>query len=204
VKTLSWRYAVGGEPFNVGADAELQVADLFLGRLRSLFEVVKDLDLVAPTSSEQQITQRMRDARASSLVDRKAIYETGRVANQQDWYQRKADWNKRRASRWTAAMLAVELVGVICGVLKAVGVIEGDVLTFSGVIIATMTAWSQAKQYRTSATAYTVTALELASVRSKVADQNSEAEWAKFVNDAEEAFSREHTLWKASRGVRTN
>src|SRR5258708_7516405 len=57
VKTLSWRYAVGGEPFNVG-DAEVAVSNLFLGRLRSLFEVVKDLDLVAPTSSDQQITQR--------------------------------------------------------------------------------------------------------------------------------------------------
>src|SRR6266404_3168601 len=63
VKTLSWRYAVGGEPFIVG-DAELAVADLFLARLRSLFEVVKDLDLVAPTSSDQQITRKMRDARS--------------------------------------------------------------------------------------------------------------------------------------------
>jgi hypothetical protein len=44
------------------------------------------------------------------------------------------------------------------------------------------------------------TALELASVRSKTAAQNSEVECAKFVSDAEEAFSREHTLWKASRG----
>jgi hypothetical protein len=203
VKTLSWRYAVGGEPFNIEGAAEVQVADLFLARLRSLFEVVKDLDLVPPTSSGQQITQGMSDARALSLANRKAIYETGRVANQQDWYQGKATWNKLRANRWTAAMVGVELVGVICGILKAVGVIEGDVLTFSGVIIATMTAWLQAKQYRTIATAYTVTALELASVRSKIADQNSEAEWAKFVNDAEEAFSREHTLWKASRGVRS-
>src|SRR5712664_3239607 len=42
VKTLSWRYSVGGEPFNIEGAAEVQVADLFLARLRSLFEVVKD------------------------------------------------------------------------------------------------------------------------------------------------------------------
>ena len=66
-----------------------------------------------------------------------------------------------------------------------------------------MTAWLQTKQHQTLATAYTVTALELASVRSKIAYQNNEADWAKFVSDAEEAFSREHTLWKASRGVRS-
>jgi SMODS and SLOG-associating 2TM effector domain 3/SMODS and SLOG-associating 2TM effector domain 1 len=202
VKTLSWRYAVGGEPFNVEGDAEQAVADLFLARLRGLFDVVKDLDLVHPTSSEQQITQQIRDTRSSSLADRKATYETGRVADQQNWYRRKANWNKRRAGRWTEAVLAVEAMGVICGILKAVGSIEGDLLTFSGVIVATMMAWLQAKQYRTIATAYTVTALELASVRSKIADQKTEAQWAQFVNDAEEAFSREHTLWKASRGVR--
>ncbi len=203
VKTLSWRYGVGGEPFNVGVDTEPRVADLFLERLRSLFEVIKDLDLVAPTTSDEQITRGMRSARASSLAERKAIYERGRVADQQSWYQAKANWNKVHATRWTGAMLAIEIVGVILGILKAVGTIEGDLLTFSGVIVATMTAWLQTKQYRTLATAYTVTALELASVRSKIAEQHGEADWAKFVNDAEEAFSREHTLWKASRGVRS-
>ncbi|MBZ5502316.1 MAG: DUF4231 domain-containing protein [Acidobacteriia bacterium] len=201
VKTLSWRYAVGGEPFKVGIDAGPNVSDLFLARLRSLFDVVKDLDLVPPTSSQQQITQRMREVRAASLNDRKVIYESGRVSNQQDWYQGKAKRNIRTARWWTIAVLVVEIAGITCAILKAVGTIEGDLLTFSGVIIVAITAWLQAKQYRTLATAYTVTALELASVRSKIMDQMNETEWATFVSDAEEAFSREHTLWKASRGI---
>jgi hypothetical protein len=203
VKTLSWRYSVGGEPFNIGAEPEPTVAELFLDQLKGLFEVIRDLDLVPPTSSGQQITQAMRDVRGSSLSDRKALYERARVADQQNWYQRKAAWNKSRASTWTAAMLVIEAVGVVGGILKAVGTFEGDLLGFAGAIVAAMTAWLQTKQHRTLATAYTVTALELASVRSKIAHQNTESDWAKFVNDAEEAFSREHTLWKASRGVRS-
>jgi hypothetical protein len=203
VKTLSWRYGVGGEPFNVVADEETHVADLFLARLNSLFDVIKDLDLAAPTSTEGQITPRMIEVRALPLAERKDIYEHGRVGEQQEWYQAKANWNKRYANDWTRVMLAIEIAGVIFGILKAIGSIEGDLLTFSGVILATTAAWIQTKQYRTLATAYTVTALELASVRSKIANQYSEAEWAKFVNDAEEAFSREHTLWKASRGVQS-
>jgi hypothetical protein len=203
VKTLSWRYGVGGEPFNVETDEEKRIADLFLARLKSLFDVIKDLDLAAPTTSEGQITPRMREVRALPLAKRKDIYEHGRVEDQQKWYQAKANSNKRYANRWTGTMLAIEIAGVIFGILKAIGVIEGDLLTFSGVILATTTAWIQTKQYRTLATAYTVTALELASVRSKIANQHSEAEWAKFVDDAEEAFSREHTLWKASRGVQS-
>lgn len=203
VKTLSWRFAVGGEPFNIGSSSDAKLADLFLEQLKALFDVIKDLDLTPPDSSGEQITQRMRDIRASSLAGRKAAYDRGRVEDQQTWYSRKAMWNKRRAARWTIAMLVVEIAGVVAGILKAVGSIEGDLLILSGVIVATMTAWLQTKQHRTLATAYTVTALELASVRSKIAYQQNEADWAKFVGDAEEAFSREHTLWKASRGVQS-
>lgn len=204
VRTLSWRYAIGGEPFNVGIDEETRVAYLFLERLKSLFDVVRELDLAAPASSQEQITPRMREIRALPLAERKHIYELARVGEQQEWYRANANRNRRYASHWTLFMLAVEIAGVIFGILKAVGTIEGDLLTFSGVVLATATAWMQTKQYRTLATAYTVTALELASVRSKVANEYTEVEWAKFVNDAEEAFSREHTLWKASRGVRSS
>lgn len=75
VRDLSWKYAVGGEPFNIAQDPESVVEDLFLRRLNSLFEVVKDLDLVAPASSEAQISQKMRNLRKSSLAERKATYE---------------------------------------------------------------------------------------------------------------------------------
>ena len=203
VKTLSWRYAVGGEPFNIGVDPEPRVAELFLDRLKTLFDVVRDLDLSPPNSSGEQITRAMRDARTLSLIDRKTLYERDRVEAQQNWYQAKATWNNRRANKWIGGMLALEVAGVICGILKAVGVIEGDLLLFTGAVVATMTAWLQTKQHRNLATAYAVTVLELASVRSKIASQQTELDWAAFVNDAEEAFSREHTLWKASRGVRS-
>jgi hypothetical protein len=98
-------------------------------------------------------------------------------------------------------MLLIEILGIGAGILKAIGTIQGDLLGFAGALVAAMTAWLQAKQHRSLAAAYTVTALELASVRSKIRHQQSEADWATFVSDAEEAFSREHTLWKASRGL---
>jgi len=203
VKTLSWRYAVGGEPFDIGQLPESKVENLFLDQLQSLFDVIRELDLVPPASSGQQITAAMHQVRALSLRERKKLYEKARVEDQQTWYQREAGWNRRRAHAWTAGMLAVEVAGVTCSVLKAVGSVEGDWLTFAGTVVAAMTAWMQSKQHRTLAVAYTVTALELASVRSKIEQQENEADWARFVDDAEEAFSREHTLWKASRGVRS-
>ncbi len=203
VKTLGWRYSVGGEPFYIGTESERAVDHLFLEQLRSLLDVVKHLDLVPPSSSDEQITQNMRGVRTSSLTERKITYERGRVTDQQDWYNSKARRNRRYAARWTFVTLAIEAVGLVCGILKGVGTLQGDLLTFSGVVIAAMAAWLQTKQYSTLATAYTVTALELASVRSKIGNQSTEEQWAKFVSEAEEAFSREHTLWKASRGMRS-
>src|SRR2546430_14206176 len=41
VKNLSWKYAVGGEPFNIVSNPEPDTNDLFLGRLNSLFEVIR-------------------------------------------------------------------------------------------------------------------------------------------------------------------
>jgi len=202
VKTLSWRYMMRAEPFASEQRSE-ETDKLFLHRLEDVLGVLKDLDLVVNEAIGEQITDAMRAVRAAPLPSRKSLYEEERVCEQQGWYSRKAQWNRDRATWWTIAMLVVEALGILAAILKAVGTIEGDLLGFAGAIVAAMIAWLQTKQHRTLATAYAVTALELASVRSRIAHHVTEVEWAKFVSDAEEAFSREHTLWKASRGVRS-
>jgi hypothetical protein len=203
VKTLSWRYSVGGEPFNIGERPDREIEGLFLTQLDAVINALKDLDISPPSSAGRQITDPMRQVRSESLDERKRLYEMGRVADQQEWYQRKAGWNDKVALRWTIAMLIAEIMGIIAAIMKAVGVLDGDLLIFAGAVVAAMAAWLQTKQFRALATAYGITALELASIRTKIAWQENESDWAKFVNDAEEAFSREHTLWKASRGIQS-
>lgn len=203
VKTLSWRYSVGGEPFKIDTLAEREMDELFLDQLKAVITVLKELRISPPTSAKSQITKAMRLARSATLYERKQLYEESRVGKQQQWYQDKATWNAGRASFWTTWMLIVEVGGVAGGVMKAVGIITGDILVLAGSIVAAMTAWLQTKQHQTLSTAYAVTAIELASVRSKIHLQEDENSWAKFVQDAEEAVSREHTLWKASRGVQS-
>ena len=202
IKTISWRYMMGAEPFGLEGN-QTEVDDVFLRRLDDVLSVLKDLDLVLEQSVGDQITPAMRAVRAADLEKRKSMYESDRVSSQQDWYAKKARWNRDRAVRWTWAMLGVEIVGIIAAILKANGTLRGDLLGLAGALVAAMAAWLQTKQHRTLAAAYSVTALELASVRSRIGHQTTEPDWAKYVADAEEAFSREHTLWKASRAVRT-
>lgn len=200
VKTLTWRYMMRADPFSIDESVR-EVDDRFLGRLKDVLGVLKDIDLVTGNALGEQITPVMREIRACSLERRMSIYDSSRVCEQQEWYSRKAKWNRDRAAAWTMAMLCIEVAGIVAAILKAAGAIRGDLLGFVGAIVAAMTAWLQTKQHRTLAAAYSVTAVELSSVRSRIARQRTNADWAKFVSDAEEAFSREHTLWKASRGV---
>ena len=49
------------------------------------------------------------------------------------------------------------------------------------------------------ATAYAVAHHELGLIASRIDEIAAEADWARFVDESEEAISREHTLWRASR-----
>jgi len=148
VKTLSWRYAVGGEPFNIGARPEREIESLFLNQLDAVISVLKGLNVSPPSTAGPQITDPMRRVRSESLDDRKRSYEMGRVAEQQEWYRQHAGKNDRIAFRWTLAVLVVEIIGVVAGTLKAIGVVEGDLLIFAGAIVAAMAAWLQTTLYQ--------------------------------------------------------
>jgi hypothetical protein len=77
-----------------------------------------------------------------------------------------------------------------------------NVLGIAAALTVAAAAWLRTKDHEGLAEAYNVTARELA----KVEQQGergfaSEQEWSEYVADAENAFSREHTLWLARRSA---
>ncbi|HUO39689.1 MAG TPA: SLATT domain-containing protein, partial [Mycobacterium sp.] len=131
-----------------------------------------------------------------------------RIQNQEEWYSRKAKWNADRATRWVTTSIVLEFAGLLGGAAKAFdktvfGWVDVDLLGVFAAAAAAATAWLQAKQHENLATAYGVTSQELAAVGSEVEMQTDETTWPQFVSTAEEAISREHTLWRASRGIHT-
>ncbi len=143
----------------------------------------------------------MLDARHSNLADRKAVYLQDRIGAQRDWYARKARSNLKFSRLWMAAMLALEAAGVVGGVLKATGVVNVDLLGLVGAVVAAVVAWSEMRQYSMLSSAYSVAAQELSDIATRGARPMTEDEWADFAANAEEAISREHTMWAASRDV---
>lgn len=199
-KTLTWRFVVRGESFEDPGDS--QAEKTFLMELGEILQDLDAIDLTVGGSSQPQITDKMRSLRARDFPTRRDLYLTGRIRDQQDWYSRKTKFNEKRGHRWLIASIAFEVIGVVAGATRAFGGLDVDLLGLLAALAATITAWVQAKQHQNLATAYGVTAQELASVASEAEAITDEGPWSQFVGQAEEAISREHTLWRASRGLR--
>ncbi len=197
-KTLGWRYAVGGEPFGIKALTQPQADKLLTERLSDILTDIRHLPLDPATEGEAPISPAMRELRERPLDDRKVTYAQGRIAAQQQWYARKAKENKRLARLWNTILLGIEIIGGLAAILKAIGVLPLDLLGLFGTVAAAGTSWVQAKQYTALAQMYSITSFELAAIKARIADQTTEEDWAHFVDEAEEAISREHMLWRAS------
>jgi hypothetical protein len=198
-KTLAWRYAVGGEPFSLQQASDREIDQLFLARLREVLRDLRDLDLAAALGGAEQITQPMRELRAKTLEERKGAYKAGRIEDQRVWYAKGSSRDDRLARIWMTSMIAVEMAGVVLGLLRATDILDVDLLGLAATVAIAMAAWMQAKQHQAQARAYFVAAQELAAIHSEMQSETNETSWASFVDQAEEAISREHVLWRASR-----
>lgn len=200
VKTLAWRYAVGGDPFGL-ALSKSEVDQLFIARLSDILGDLGDVMLTMVKGSGSQITTEMRTMRGLGLEARKHAYASQRIEDQRRWYAAKAANNTRRLRIWLTLTLALEVAGVGTGLLIAVRLFEtsGHLLGIFATMVAAATAWIQTKQHGTLATSYSVASQELASVAALIEHQTTDEEWERFVGSSESAISREHTLWRASK-----
>ncbi|KAB2380253.1 DUF4231 domain-containing protein [Actinomadura montaniterrae] len=198
VKSLAWRYLVGGRPFTRGSEDGHHADELLLRRFGSITDALRGVVVAPPPEGGLQITGAMRQVRAMSLDERRHAYTMGRINDQRSWYASRALLNERRAARWSVVLAVVEAIGLVCAVLKAAQVINIDLAGVAGGLAAAGVAWLQTRQHHQLASAYAVAAQELADIASRVDWPETEAEWAHFVDEAEEAISREHTLWWAS------
>ena len=198
-KTLTWRFIVGGRPFGKDDSSDEGAEELFLNRLREIVQNLKGIALVPPTSGTDQVTTAMREMRNLPLEQRRGEYLLGRIADQRDWYASKSKWNETRATIWMIGMGIGEAIALVGAILMAASKISVDVLGLAGATVAAGAAWIQTKQYQNLASAYAVASHELSDIHARAQWADTEPKWAHFVDQSEEAISREHTMWRASR-----
>jgi hypothetical protein len=200
-KTAAWRYMMCSEPYP--SDLAAGAADAALST--QLQAILHEQQAVAEAladqhASESQITKRMRDVRASDRVARAEIYLRDRINDQQAWYASKAKGNARASRSWLTSIAAVQFVAAVVTValvryptllLEPVGILSA--------LAAAMMAWLQVKRHQDLAHSYAMAAHELGLIAARAEHVASDQDFASFVADAENAISREHTMWIARR-----
>ena len=197
---MSWRYAMGVAPYGHGELAE--AADKqFRDRLRALISEYQQLGgtLASRQGAGLDITDEMRAIRTLPIEERREVYARKRLQDQVDWYSREAKSDERQTTLWLWVITILQLGGLVVASLQFAAFIEWNVTPLLAAAIAAVFAWLQLKRHQELAKAYGVAALELATLLSGVRDCDSAEKLAAFVEEAEEAMSREHTLWRARR-----
>ncbi len=197
LRTLSWKYAVRAEPF-AGTDAAAN--ERLLHDMSSILRDLRDVGWLSDAGGQAEITGEMRRLRSQPLRLRQQAYMEGRLEAEYTWYTSKAARFARMARRWTAAAFIATSLGLAGGFLRAFGVLDYDGLGSASAIAAAVTAWVQLKQYRPLAAAYSLTAHELLLVKAGLETlADDEVQWSRRCSEAEDAISREHTMWLARR-----
>ncbi len=203
-KTLAWQYAVGATPFPIGAgNDEQETAAYFREQLAALLRDAPGTGIEV-VAADAAAGEGIHELRKASLNDRKQAYLSGRIIDQQRWYGNKARFNRARAQRWRLTLIAVELLGLTAAIFRALGLVSVDLPGILAAVLASGAAWFAVRQHDSLARAYALAANELAIAKARLEAVDDEDAWAIEVADAEEAISREHTMWRASRsaGVR--
>ena len=199
IKTSCWRYSMRAEPFGDAVNQAQPRAEF----RKHLLEILRANRLIGDrmppdSAAKDQIPDSMQAVRALALDDRKQYYLERRIHEQRRWYARKAGMNKKASRRWMATGIVAYSVA-ICLALSRIAYPEWQhwpidpFLVFASAVIG----WTQVKKFNELASSYTLTAHEIGLIQGKLESVDSETTFSEFVNDAEQAFSREHTQWVA-------
>lgn len=199
VKTLTWRYVMRATPFHDDHSGQGPRGELRenLERIFSANQAIAE-KIDENWSAMDQITAEMERIRALPLGERKSFYQLHRIADQRGWYHRKAIWNRRNARRWVWIAAAAYVVATALTLARirfadwAIWPIEPFIVVASSIL-----GWTQIKKFNELSAAYTVTAHEIGLIHLKLDPAATETNLSEVVNEAELAFSREHTLWIA-------
>jgi hypothetical protein len=194
IKTLTWQFAVAGGEFS-RSDREEEVQMRFLARLG---ELLTDLGSIGTSvaAAEHQVTPAILALRKAPLSARQVAYKKGRIEDQRSWYATKAAWNESRRTNWALVAIAAQTFGLAAGLARALLGFDIDLLGLAAAVAASAVAWIRTKDYAELAEAYTVTAQEIGLLSDQPVPTD-EGGWSEYVEQAERAFSREHTLWRA-------
>jgi hypothetical protein len=200
-KSMSWRYMTQAAPY-LADPAAAEVDQKFVSSLESIVKERKQLafGFGGEFTKQPQISDRMRAVRASTLAERCQVYLAERICDQRVWYGNQAKNNRLAENRY----FKVVFMSQFAALAAAIALVRwpGSTVRLTGFfasLASALIAWLQLKQHKELAQSYSVAELELGFIEEKARHVTGEKAFSDFVSDAENAISREHTLWIARR-----
>lgn len=199
IKTSTWCYCMRAPPFEDAPSVQIRRAE-FRNYLNSILETNRQIGGRLPPehAADDQVTVEMERLRAKSWMERRDFYVEHRIKDQRGWYRCKAVANKKASHRWVAVATVTYMVAIVLVLARivephwALSPIEPVIVLATSIV-----GWIQIKKFNELTSAYTLAAFEIGIIQGKAAEIADDEEFAEFVNEAERAFSREHTQWVA-------
>lgn len=199
IKTASWRFMMSADPFHGDEGTAKESFRQLLSELLHQNRGIADY-LCGDVSTKDQITPEMLATRQLPFEEEREQYLRYRISDQLEWYAKKSTANRSAAKQWFTGLCSVYGLAIIFLIFR---IAEQDIPAFPVDVLAVaagcMISWVQVKRFSELASAYGLTSHEIGIIKSRFDGVTDSAELSRFVSDAENAFSREHTQWAARR-----
>ncbi|MFT3919362.1 DUF4231 domain-containing protein [Cloacibacterium sp.] len=200
VKTLTWKFITNTKPFKISLKQE-KAEQIFNENLKKIIGQRRDFYILIGQNypDENMISDEMISIRNSSFEERKKKYVEDRIQDQINWYLTKTKQNTLNKNIALSLIIGFQILAIFFFIYE-----ENLFINFSFTsILITMTSvfmtWLQLKRFQELTDAYGITATELKLIKEKSKFILDNTQLEKYVDDTENAISREHTLWLARR-----
>lgn len=197
IKTLSWKYVMHSEPFDV---SDQKAESLYRERVRNLMDSKSNKDVITflPEPGKRGIIQNsMKEFRDKTDSERQDLYLHKRIDEQERWYQYKARRNQISGSVSFGILVSIVSIALLFVMINLFGNVNDVNLPLEVLVTAAVSliTWTESKRFSELAKSYRVTANDIDFVRDGF-DQAVKLDGiSSTVADAEQAFSREHAEW---------
>ncbi|MFD9423464.1 MULTISPECIES: DUF4231 domain-containing protein [unclassified Streptomyces] len=200
IKSICWRYAVHGSPFDTTAPHPEAV---FANRLEEGLQELRKVGWADPRDDPDDsggglITESMRELRNKAFTVRKETYIRDRLIEQRRWYRRRQQVSRRGALLWSSTIAALTTPALVLGVLQTFGAARSFALTGTlSAAAAACLAWNEMRRHHPLISAHSLVEKDLESMQAAMETTLTERQWPVAVFETERIVSPEHTDWLA-------
>ena len=201
IKTRAWRFMTCSDPYTA-AHSEAEASKLFIETLKEVMQERRAFSALLgdDPSLAPQISLKMLEVRKLSLPERKLVYLSERISDQRKWYSKNSSRNKKAARFWFNIVLLSQASALFSSIAHVHWPnLPVNIASFFAAAAAAALAWLQLKRHRELSNSYGLAAQELAMISEQAQNVVDSDKFSIFVLDAENAISREHTMWIARR-----